>query len=78
MAFEKLEKVEREYQEAVSALEMQKADAKRWLQRQQVRLIVQSAEVAKEKAIVASIMENDVMDLNSLQKQLGVNPSTHF
>ena len=32
---------------------LQKADAKRWLQRQQVRLMMQCEEVAKEKEILA-------------------------
>lgn len=43
-------------------LEKQKAEAKRWLFRQKIRLIAQAEEVAKEKAFVGSHLEKELSD----------------
>lgn len=53
----------------MAALEMQKADAKRWLQRQQVRLMCQSDEVAKEKISIFSMLDEEMVDLDEFLQQ---------
>ncbi len=57
----------------MAALEMQKADAKRWLQRQQVRLMCQSDEVAKEKIAIFSMLDEELAELDELLLQFSKN-----
>lgn len=56
--FSKIDKLDREYAASMRSLEKQKADARRWLNRQQLRLLAQAEEVQKEKALIADIMES--------------------
>ncbi len=51
-------RIEREYEDALAGLQRQKADAKRWLRRQQIRFAAQSDELTKEKLLVAQILED--------------------
>ncbi len=48
----------------MASLQLQKADAKRWLTRQQVRLSVQCEEVGKEKSAQYSLLSEDFSDLD--------------
>ena len=48
---------------------MQKADAKRWLQRQQVRLMCQSDEVAKEKNSIFSMLDEEMVEMDEVLQQ---------
>jgi hypothetical protein len=57
----------------MAALEMQKADAKRWLQRQQVRLMCQCDEVAKEKIAIFSMLDDEMVDLDEFLQQFRKN-----
>lgn len=57
-AFGELAKVERDYEEALAELQQQKADAKRWLARQQIRFAAQCEELRKEKLVVVQILED--------------------
>jgi hypothetical protein len=52
--------VERELLQALESLEKQKAEAKRWLLRQQVRLEAQAEEVQREKSVVAELLEQEL------------------
>jgi hypothetical protein len=61
-----LERLDQEYQESLNNLLRQKADAKRWLLRQQIRLTSQCEEVKREKAAVSSVLNEEYTELNSL------------
>lgn len=52
-----LARAQRDYDEALAGLHKQKADAKRWLLRQQIRFTAQSEELQREKALVAQVLE---------------------
>eukprot|EP01039_Chlorochromonas_danica_P007243 gene7243-8012_t len=56
-ALGELARIEKEYEEALTALEKQKTDAKRWLLRQQIRFAAQSEELRREKFAMAQILE---------------------
>jgi hypothetical protein len=58
-----LERIQREYEQAAEAMQKQKADAKRWLLRQQVRLQAQAVEVQWERASIAEILTEDYNQL---------------
>jgi hypothetical protein len=61
-----LERLDQEYQESLNNLLRQKADAKRWLLRQQIRLTSQCEEVKREKAAVSSVLNDEYSELNAL------------
>lgn len=47
----------------MESLERQKADAKRWLVRQQVRLQAQAEEVNREKRVIADMLSAELVAL---------------
>mmetsp|Transcript_11188 Transcript_11188/g.16852 ORF Transcript_11188/g.16852 Transcript_11188/m.16852 type:complete len:209 (-) Transcript_11188:92-718(-) len=65
-----LDKLEREYAASMRSLEKQKADARRWLNRQQVRLMAQAEETQKEKALVADLMDSQSIYFKQLLEVL--------
>lgn len=65
-----LQRLERDYQDALTSLLKQKTDAKKWLYRQQVRLTAQCEEVRKEKSLVADVLQEEYSELTALQKML--------
>lgn len=68
--FLQLERLDKEYQETLSSLLRQKADAKRWLLRQQIRLNAQCEEVRKEKSFVAQLLEDEYRDYLAVQQTI--------
>lgn len=50
----------------MESLEKQKAEAKRWLLRQQVRLMAQAEEVHKEKQVIGELMECLMEEFNTV------------
>jgi hypothetical protein len=67
---EQLERIQKEYEQAAEAMQKQKADAKRWLLRQQVRLQAQAVEVQWERASIAEILTEDYNQLLHLTQLL--------
>lgn len=65
-ALGELQKIEREYEDSLAALQRQKADAKRWLLRQQIRFAAQCEEVRKEKLLIANILEDIIKEFQLL------------
>lgn len=65
-----LERIQREHEVAVAAMQKQKADAKRWLLRQQVRLQAQAVEVQWERSAIAEILQEDCAALQALTRAL--------
>ena len=63
-----LERLDREHAAVCYSLQSQKGDAKRWLHRQQVRLVAQVEEVRKERTVIADILL-EICDLNNLLQQ---------
>lgn len=61
-----LDKLDREYRLNMESLEKQKAEAKRWLLRQQVRLMAQAEEVHKEKQVIGELMECLMEEFNTV------------
>eukprot|EP00599_Poterioochromonas_sp_BG-1_P009733 CAMPEP_0173139554 /NCGR_PEP_ID=MMETSP1105-20130129/4328_1 /TAXON_ID=2985 /ORGANISM="Ochromonas sp., Strain BG-1" /LENGTH=435 /DNA_ID=CAMNT_0014052309 /DNA_START=207 /DNA_END=1514 /DNA_ORIENTATION=+ len=61
-----LDRLDREYQETLGTLLRQKADAKRWLLRQQIRLNAQCDEVKREKAFIGQMMSEEAKDTQML------------
>ncbi len=60
-----LERLDKEFSGILESLQNQKGDAKRWLHRQQVRLIAQVEQVRKERLVIADVLL-DIGDLNNL------------
>lgn len=65
-----LERLQQEHDTAVAAMQKQKADAKRWLHRQQVRLQAQAIEVQWERAAIGEILMEDYRQLMQLTSAL--------
>lgn len=61
-----LQRLDREFQDAVQNLQRQKADAKKWLHRQQLRLGAQCEEVQREKAVLADLYEGEYQDIKRM------------
>ncbi len=68
-----LDRLERELQSSIESLERQKADAKRWLLRQQVRLQAQAEEVQREKLAVAELLAAEFADFQQLRHSVSGN-----
>lgn len=51
-----LTRLERKYEAAAGSLHNQKAAAKRWMSRQQIRLLAQAKEVHEERQVIASLI----------------------
>lgn len=69
-----LDRLEKEYKQVMESLQNQKGDAKRWLHRQQVRLVAQTEQVRKERSVIADILL-DIQSLNNLVKEYMVGGS---
>lgn len=61
-----LQRLDKEFQDALQQLQRQKADAKRWLHRQQLRLSAQCEEVRREKAVVADIIQSEQEEFHQM------------
>lgn len=65
-----LQRLEKEYQDNVKQLQRQKAEARRWLFRQQLRLEAQCEEVHREKQVMADLYENHFQEFRQLSAHL--------
>jgi hypothetical protein len=63
-----LQRIEREYQEACTQLSKQKTEAKRWLYRQQLRLVAQCEEIRREKIMIADVYKQHYQEFDTLTK----------
>lgn len=61
-----LQRLDREYQVSLQQLQRQKADAKKWLHRQQLRLSAQCEEVHREKAAVSDLYESEFGEIRRM------------
>lgn len=61
-----LQRLDRDFQDAMQNLQRQKADAKKWLHRQQLRLSAQCEEVQREKAVMADLYESEYQDIRRM------------
>jgi hypothetical protein len=62
--------LDREFKISLDSLEKQKAEAKRWLVRQQVRLEAQTEEVQQEKTVIAGILAQELKDYRLMMMSL--------
>lgn len=54
----------------MASLQLQKADAKRWLTRQQARLNLQCEEANKEKQVQFSVLDEYLRDMSHIHNLL--------
>jgi hypothetical protein len=60
-----LERLDQQFRAARSSLEAQKFGAKRWMAKQEVRLLAQAGEVAKERSVIADLIAREISDYNT-------------
>lgn len=72
-----LDKVEREHQNQLQALMTQKSDAKRWLHRQQLRLLAQCEAVEAEKQHMSKVLHEELQDVQYMEELLGKIITAH-
>jgi hypothetical protein len=65
---QEIERLEQQFKSASESLEQQKFAAKRWMARQEVRLLAQASEICKERQCIAELIAKEAYDLESLLK----------
>jgi hypothetical protein len=63
-----LDRLEQQFKSAGESLESQKFSAKRWMAKQEIRLLAQAGEVGKERAVIADLIAKEIQEYTALAR----------